>query len=165
MTPPCFLEWYISPQVLNGMDITRADIPRQGLVSLCPNVVDLDLANNLLETWSELLSILSHLPKVRYLNVSRNRMHLDLTHTVSNLHYFSCLQLLLHFLFYFFFKMLIITICCFIDMILVTFLPSNSLFFTFLVQLSLQCCFLYFWYFCSTASSHSSPSAACAFLL
>ncbi|CAG5131964.1 unnamed protein product [Candidula unifasciata] len=76
---------HLQTVVLNDMDITRADIPRQGLVSLCPNVVDLDLANNLLETWSELLSILSHLPKVRYLNVSRNRLQLDLTHTNDSL--------------------------------------------------------------------------------
>ncbi|KAH9490548.1 hypothetical protein Btru_034079 [Bulinus truncatus] len=64
--------------VLNEMNVTRADIPCHGLVSLCPNVVDLDLANNLLDKWTELLSILSHLPKVKYVNVSRNSLRLNM---------------------------------------------------------------------------------------
>ncbi|XP_059142236.1 uncharacterized protein LOC131929880 isoform X2 [Physella acuta] len=67
---------HLQTVVLNEMDVTRADIPCQGLTSLCPNVVDLDLANNLLDKWTELLTILSHLPKVKYVNVSRNNLRL-----------------------------------------------------------------------------------------
>ncbi|CAL1535737.1 unnamed protein product [Lymnaea stagnalis] len=68
---------HLQTVVLNEMDVTRADIPCHGLTSLCPNVVDLDLANNLLEKWTELLTILSHLPKVKYVNVSRNSLRLN----------------------------------------------------------------------------------------
>ncbi|GFO38490.1 tubulin-specific chaperone cofactor e-like protein [Plakobranchus ocellatus] len=78
--------------VLNEMDVTRAEIPRDGLTSLCPNVVDLDLANNLLENWHELLAILGHLPRVKYVNVSGNKLRLpsnavlpDTRLTVENL--------------------------------------------------------------------------------
>uniref|UniRef100_A0A2C9KLU4 Uncharacterized protein n=1 Tax=Biomphalaria glabrata TaxID=6526 RepID=A0A2C9KLU4_BIOGL len=63
--------------VLNEMNVTRADIPCHGLMSLCPNIVDLDLANNLLDKWTELLAILSNLPKVKYVNVSRNSLRLN----------------------------------------------------------------------------------------
>ena len=63
-------------QVLNEMDVTRAEIPQAGLTSLCPNVVDLDLANNLLESWHELIAILGDLPRVKYVNLSGNKLRL-----------------------------------------------------------------------------------------
>ncbi|KAK0066206.1 tubulin-specific chaperone cofactor E-like protein isoform X2 [Biomphalaria pfeifferi] len=68
---------HLQTVVLNEMNVTRADIPCHGLMSLCPNIVDLDLANNLLDKWTELLAILSNLPKVKYVNVSRNSLRLN----------------------------------------------------------------------------------------
>ncbi|GFS11053.1 tubulin-specific chaperone cofactor E-like protein [Elysia marginata] len=70
--------------VLNEMDVTRADIPQAGLTSLCPNVVDLDLANNLLESWHELIAILGDLPRVKYVNLSGNKLRLHSKEMLPN---------------------------------------------------------------------------------
>lgn len=70
--------------VLNEMDVTRAEIPKAGLTSLCPNVVDLDLANNLLESWHELIAILGDLPRVKYVNLSGNQLRLPSKETLPN---------------------------------------------------------------------------------
>ncbi|RUS88230.1 hypothetical protein EGW08_003996 [Elysia chlorotica] len=70
--------------VLNEMDVTRAEIPQGGLTTLCPNVVDLDLANNLLENWHETITILGNLPRVKYVNLSGNNLRLTSKETLPD---------------------------------------------------------------------------------
>ncbi|XP_005099742.1 uncharacterized protein LOC101852479 [Aplysia californica] len=77
---------HLKTVVLNEMSLAKAGIPQQGLTSLCPNVVDLDLASNMFEHWSELLTILSHLPRVKYVNVSRNSLRLKSTDELPSTH-------------------------------------------------------------------------------
>ena len=59
-------------QILNDTGMCKAGLPHDGLRSLCPNVVDLDISNNYLSNWSEVLNILSQLPCLKYVNVARN---------------------------------------------------------------------------------------------
>ena len=59
-------------QVLDHQDITHAGVPPQGLCSLCPAVVDLDLSNNLIDNWGEVLILMEHLPHMKFLNIARN---------------------------------------------------------------------------------------------
>lgn len=49
-----------------------AGLPNEGLKSLCPNVVDLDLSDNLLGDWGEILSILEQLPCLKFVSIARN---------------------------------------------------------------------------------------------
>ncbi|KAF4522685.1 hypothetical protein B566_EDAN010466 [Ephemera danica] len=44
------------------------------LSQLCPNLVELDVRQNLLSSWEDVASITKHLPKLRTLNISQNRM-------------------------------------------------------------------------------------------
>lgn len=60
--------------VLNNRRVSIGGLPPTGLSSLCPNVTDLDLSCNLLESWAELLPILSQLPNLTFLNLSRNHL-------------------------------------------------------------------------------------------
>ena len=45
-----------------------------GLADLCPNVVDLDLSGNLLESWEEILPIISQLQNLKFVNLARNKI-------------------------------------------------------------------------------------------
>lgn len=61
-------------QVLNNTCVSHAGLPRDGLMTLCPNVVDLDISGNFFNSWEEIFPILSQLPKLQFLNLSRNRI-------------------------------------------------------------------------------------------
>ncbi|KAJ8316902.1 hypothetical protein KUTeg_004806 [Tegillarca granosa] len=58
--------------VLSCKGVSCAGLPHGGLSSLCPNVVDLDLSSNLLDDWEESLTIMSQLPCLKFVNLSRN---------------------------------------------------------------------------------------------
>ncbi|KAL5014834.1 hypothetical protein ScPMuIL_009104 [Solemya velum] len=60
--------------VLSNSCVGHAGLPRDGLVTLCPNVVDLDISGNFLNSWNEIFPILSELPKLKFLNLSRNKI-------------------------------------------------------------------------------------------
>ncbi|XP_064652714.1 tubulin-specific chaperone cofactor E-like protein isoform X2 [Lineus longissimus] len=63
---------FLTNVVLDRGFISHAGIPAGGLVSLCPNVVDLDLASNLIESWEEILPILLELRHLKFVNLARN---------------------------------------------------------------------------------------------
>ncbi|XP_077990075.1 tubulin-specific chaperone cofactor E-like protein isoform X1 [Glandiceps talaboti] len=60
--------------VLDNCAITHAGLPTNGLETLCPNVVDLDLAKNNIKTWSEVLPIMAQLPFLKFVNLSYNKL-------------------------------------------------------------------------------------------
>ena len=51
-----------------------AGVESSSLIDLCPNVVDLDLSGNLLESWEEILPVISQLRQLNYLNLARNNI-------------------------------------------------------------------------------------------
>lgn len=57
--------------VLNDCDIDCAGEP-DGLRKKCSTVRELDLAQNKLQSWKEVFSILSHMPRVEFVNLSLN---------------------------------------------------------------------------------------------
>lgn len=57
--------------VLNDCDIDCAGEP-DGLRKKCYTVKELDLAQNKLKSWKEIFSILSHMPRVEFVNLSLN---------------------------------------------------------------------------------------------
>lgn len=57
--------------VLNDCDIDCAGEP-DGLRKKCCTVKELDLAQNKLKSWKEIFSILSHMPRVEFVNLSLN---------------------------------------------------------------------------------------------
>ncbi|KAL0829315.1 hypothetical protein ABMA28_004113 [Loxostege sticticalis] len=59
--------------VLNDCEIDCAGDAR-GLADKCADVVELDIANNKLTEWREIFAILEHTPRVRFLNLSFNRL-------------------------------------------------------------------------------------------
>lgn len=59
--------------VLNDCDIDCAG-DEDGLRTKCRSVRELDLAQNKLQNWSEVFSILSHMPRVEFINLSLNRL-------------------------------------------------------------------------------------------
>lgn len=61
-------------QVLSQYAIDHAGLPLQGLNSLCPNVVDLDLSSNTLEDWAEVLPLIAQLPSLKFVNLSHNKL-------------------------------------------------------------------------------------------
>ncbi|XP_071110909.1 tubulin-specific chaperone cofactor E-like protein [Haliotis cracherodii] len=63
--------------VLDRHNISHAGLPQEGLTSICPNVVDLDLACNNIDNWSEILQIISKLPKLKFVNLSGNKLMKD----------------------------------------------------------------------------------------
>ncbi|XP_072027514.1 tubulin-specific chaperone cofactor E-like protein [Amphiura filiformis] len=63
---------YLKNMVLCKSSINKAGIPSNGLRSLCPNVVDLDLSFNSINDWDEVLSIFHHLPALKFVNLSGN---------------------------------------------------------------------------------------------
>lgn len=59
--------------VLNDCDIDCAGESDE-LQKKCRSVRELDLAQNKLQNWSEVFSILSHMPRVEFVNLSLNRL-------------------------------------------------------------------------------------------
>lgn len=57
--------------MLNDCDIDCAG-ESDGLRKKCRSVKELDLAQNKLENWSEIFTILSHMPRVEFVNLSLN---------------------------------------------------------------------------------------------
>ena len=60
--------------MLSNRRVSTGGLPDTGLRTLCPNVTDLDLSSNLLESWAELLPLLSELHHLKFLNLSRNHI-------------------------------------------------------------------------------------------
>ncbi|KAK3087723.1 hypothetical protein FSP39_009625 [Pinctada imbricata] len=63
---------YLRNVVLNDCSVGHAGLPNEGLVNICPNVVDLDLSSNCLSSWKDALEILSHLKCLKFVNLARN---------------------------------------------------------------------------------------------
>lgn len=59
--------------VLNDCDIDEAGEP-DDLRQKCRSVKELDLAQNKLQKWNEVFTILSHMPRVEFVNLSLNRL-------------------------------------------------------------------------------------------
>lgn len=59
--------------VLNDCDIDKAGEP-EDLRKKCCSVKELDLAQNKLQNWNEVFAILSHMPRVEFVNLSLNRL-------------------------------------------------------------------------------------------
>lgn len=59
--------------VLNDCDIDEAGEP-DDLAAKCCSVKELDLAQNKLQNWREVFTILSHMPRVEFVNLSLNRL-------------------------------------------------------------------------------------------
>ncbi|XP_074657207.1 tubulin-specific chaperone cofactor E-like protein [Tubulanus polymorphus] len=65
---------FLKNVVLNQCSVSHAGIPPEGLASLCPNVIDLDLSNNLIESWKDVIPIMSELPHLKFVNLSKNKI-------------------------------------------------------------------------------------------
>ncbi|CAH1774808.1 unnamed protein product [Owenia fusiformis] len=65
---------FLTNAVLNNSLIGSIGSIDGGLAALCPNIVDLDVASNNLTDWSELLTMMSQLPKLAFLNLSQNNL-------------------------------------------------------------------------------------------
>lgn len=59
--------------VLNDCNIDKAGEP-DDIKEKCRSVKELDLAQNNLRNWDEVFKILTHLPKVEFVNLSLNRL-------------------------------------------------------------------------------------------
>lgn len=59
--------------VLNDCNIDKAGEP-DDIKEKCRSVKELDLAQNKLQSWDEVFKILTHLPKVEFVNLSLNRL-------------------------------------------------------------------------------------------
>lgn len=59
--------------ILNDCNIDKAGEP-EDLRQKCCTVKELDLAQNKLENWDEVFGILSHMPRVEFVNLSLNRL-------------------------------------------------------------------------------------------
>lgn len=59
--------------VLNDCNIDKAGEP-DDIKEKCRSVKELDLAQNKLQNWAEVFKILTHLPKVEFVNLSLNRL-------------------------------------------------------------------------------------------
>lgn len=57
--------------VVSGLRVSHGD---QSLVSMCPNLVELDVGKSLLTSVDQIASILDHLPTLRTLVLSQNRL-------------------------------------------------------------------------------------------
>ncbi|KAK6188815.1 hypothetical protein SNE40_004914 [Patella caerulea] len=60
---------------LSSIGLVCAGLPHGGLESLCPNIVDLDISWNNLDTWNKILPILYQLPYLQYVNLTGNQIH------------------------------------------------------------------------------------------
>ncbi|XP_062607599.1 tubulin-specific chaperone cofactor E-like protein [Saccostrea cucullata] len=63
---------YLRNVVLTNSAVGHAGLPNEGLSTLCPNVVDLDLSSNALTDWKDMLTILSNLQCLKFVNLARN---------------------------------------------------------------------------------------------
>lgn len=59
--------------VLNDCNIDKAGEP-DDIKEKCRSVKELDLAQNNLQNWNEVFKILTHLPKIEFVNLSLNRL-------------------------------------------------------------------------------------------
>lgn len=59
--------------MLNDCNIDKAGEP-DDIKEKCRSVKELDLAQNKLQSWDEVFKILTHLPKVEFVNLSLNRL-------------------------------------------------------------------------------------------
>ncbi|XP_063223311.1 tubulin-specific chaperone cofactor E-like protein [Bacillus rossius redtenbacheri] len=66
--------------VLNDCDIESAG-DEEELDEMCQIVEDLDLAQNKLEKWSEIFGILTHMPRLKFVNLSFNNLHSEILTT------------------------------------------------------------------------------------
>ena len=58
-----------------GNDLTKSTAEVAiGAAETSPNIVELDLSNNLFESWQDIISIVSQLPKLSSLNIGGNRL-------------------------------------------------------------------------------------------
>lgn len=60
--------------MLNDCDIDRAG-EEDDLRKKCCSVKELDLAQNKLQNWNEVFTILAHMPRVEFVNLSLNRLN------------------------------------------------------------------------------------------
>ncbi|KOC62497.1 Tubulin-specific chaperone cofactor E-like protein [Habropoda laboriosa] len=60
--------------VLQDCDIESAGNDAEKLRNKCKNVEELDLAQNKLSQWTEVFSILQHMPKIKFVNLSFNSL-------------------------------------------------------------------------------------------
>ncbi|XP_045780874.1 tubulin-specific chaperone E [Maniola jurtina] len=59
--------------------VSNQNIAKAGdVASLCPNVRSLDVSQNLFSNWREVIQLSAQLPDLRELNVSKNRMAIDM---------------------------------------------------------------------------------------
>nr|XP_022300370.1 tubulin-specific chaperone cofactor E-like protein [Crassostrea virginica]XP_022300380.1 tubulin-specific chaperone cofactor E-like protein [Crassostrea virginica] len=65
---------YLRNVVLTNSSVGHAGVPTEGLSTLCPNVVDLDLSSNDLTDWKDMLTILSNLQCLKFVNLARNKL-------------------------------------------------------------------------------------------
>ncbi|XP_055956060.1 tubulin-specific chaperone cofactor E-like protein [Patella vulgata] len=59
---------------LSATGLVCAGLPNDGLASLCPNIVDLNISWNNLDAWNKILPILYQLPYLQYVNLSGNQI-------------------------------------------------------------------------------------------
>lgn len=64
--------------VLNDCDIDTAG--SENLTPKCCDVTELDLAQNKLREWTEILEILRHMPQLKFVNLSFNDLSMELEH-------------------------------------------------------------------------------------
>ncbi|XP_071947966.1 tubulin-specific chaperone cofactor E-like protein [Antedon mediterranea] len=65
---------YLTNVVLMNYQISSCGFPTIENQKICPNVVDLDLSENFIDSWSEVICLLDNLPKLEFLNISSNRL-------------------------------------------------------------------------------------------
>ncbi|KAJ8020207.1 Tubulin-specific chaperone cofactor E-like protein [Holothuria leucospilota] len=64
---------YLTNVVLSGLQIGAVHVTPESMRSLCPNVIDLDLSENLLNSWGHVMQLISSLPRLKFLNLAGNR--------------------------------------------------------------------------------------------
>ncbi|KAH3793806.1 hypothetical protein DPMN_147328 [Dreissena polymorpha] len=68
---------YLRNVCLSDHGIRRSGVDSQDIRSLCPNIVDLDLTGNFIESWAEILLVVSQLHSLKFLNLTRNKISKD----------------------------------------------------------------------------------------
>ncbi|XP_045199636.2 tubulin-specific chaperone cofactor E-like protein isoform X2 [Mercenaria mercenaria] len=63
---------YLTNVCLSGSNIRRSGLEKESIKSLCPNVVDLDISGNFLDSWNEILPLIQQLKSLKFLNIARN---------------------------------------------------------------------------------------------
>lgn len=80
--------------VLDNNKVTCAG-PTDAIASLCCHVTELDLTNNLLTCWKEVLSIITHMPRLRTLNLTSNSLSTESLGTDGEAQTFPTVNLLI----------------------------------------------------------------------